>query len=391
MNTNSAIANNRPSAISRPFVGDTTIDLTRNFPPFSPDLNFSQLMNVDLKDTLGVAQLAQVMHTPRYEGQPGDRNAGAKWLRTRLGPNVYPEDIVVTNGTTMALALAARRVAKSGSIVLTDQLACYGFQSILRFLGIPLVGVAMDQYGLLPDALDAACRCHKAAALFLVPTLHNPTTITMPEHRRLEVVDVARRHGLAILEDDILGLIHHSPPPAFASLAPDITWYATGLSKCVSPGLRVAYLRPPSREEATKFVSDYKTMSIWFAAPIVAEMAQHLIESGNAAKILLGIRDEARTRQNIARNILIRGTFSSAPEAFNIWLEMPLASSSADFVEAMRAQGILLRVGDPYSVRPFAPISAARVCLGSAPSHDDLAIALHKIASWLGPKISSGA
>ncbi|NRP70922.1 2-aminoadipate transaminase [Ensifer psoraleae] len=389
MNTNNASANNLPSTTPFPLLRDTTLDLTRNLPPFSPD--FSQLTHVDLKETLGIVQLTQVMRTPRYEGLPGDRNAGAKWIRTRLGQNVSPEDVVVTNGTTMALALAARRVVKSGSIVLTDQLACYGFQSILQFLGIPLVGVAMDEYGLLPDALDAACRCHKAAALFLVPTLHNPTTITMPEQRRLEIIEVARLHGLAILEDDILGLIHHAPPPAFASLAPDITWYATGLSKCVSPGMRVAYLRPPSPEEAAKFVSHYKTMSMWFVAPIVAEMAQQLIENGTAARILLEIRDEARTRQKIARSILTRGTFSSAPEAFNIWLEMPFGSSSADFVEAMRAQRILLRVGDPYSVAPFAPISAARVCLGSAPSRDDLALALHKIANWLEPQISIGA
>ncbi len=81
----------------------------------------------------------------------------------------------------------------------------------------------MDDEGIDPDALQAACLRDKPKALYLNPTLLNPTTVTIPEKRREAIARIARRHRLPIIEDDAYGFIPQHGPPPFAAIAPDIT------------------------------------------------------------------------------------------------------------------------------------------------------------------------
>ena len=82
-------------------------------------------------------------------------------------------------------------------------------------------------------------------AVYLIPTLHNPTTAVMPEARRREIADVARAHGLRIIEDDVHGLVPTDPPAPLATLAPELSYYLTSTSKTLAPGLRIAYVAAP--------------------------------------------------------------------------------------------------------------------------------------------------
>ena len=76
-------------------------------------------------------------------------------------------------------------------------------------LQVHIAGVEMDDDGLMPGAIDAACTSGslRPRALYCMPTAHNPTAITWSEQRRREVVMIARRHGLQIIEDDVFGLL----------------------------------------------------------------------------------------------------------------------------------------------------------------------------------------
>src|SRR5262249_25147559 len=153
------------------------------------------------------------------------------------------------------------------------------------------VPVALDDEGIVPRALDAACRKARPKALYVVPTLHNPTTATLPLARRQAVVEIARRYDLAIIEDDIYRMLAPQAPPPVAHLAPERTIYVTSLSKSLAPGLRLGYMVAPAAHRAR--VMRGIQSSIWMVSPIAAALATHWVLQGEFEAIAAAKRKEA--------------------------------------------------------------------------------------------------
>ena len=86
-------------------------------------------------------------------------------------------------------------LSSPGDVVLTEALTYPGIKAAAGKLGLRLVGVTMDEQGILPDALGSACRQHKPKAVYLVPTMHNPTTVTLSPSRRKAIAEIIRKAG----------------------------------------------------------------------------------------------------------------------------------------------------------------------------------------------------
>ena len=113
----------------------------------------------------------------------------------------------------------------------------------------------MDGDGVDPDAFADACQQETPKALYLDPTLHNPTTLTVPAARRAAITNVAREFGVPIVEDDAYGFIPDHGEPPFAAIAPDLTKHVAGLAKCIGARLRTAYVVAPSAQSAWPFAA----------------------------------------------------------------------------------------------------------------------------------------
>src|SRR5262249_8526752 len=159
--------------------------------------------------------------------------------------------IIVTNGTQSALQLILQHLGSPGALVLAEQLTYVVLPQIVQRLQMRIRSVPLDQYGVIPEVFETACRTQSPVALYCNPTVHNPTTSVMPESRRLELGAIARRYGVPIIEDDVLGALHGPAPRPIAALAPDVTWYCMSLSKCFALGLRLAYVLAPSETAAS--------------------------------------------------------------------------------------------------------------------------------------------
>ncbi len=81
-----------------------------------------------------------------------------------------------------------------------------GMKTLSAMLGIRLVPIPMDDQGMTPEGLDAACRRDKIKGVYLMPGVHNPTTATMPGERRDRIASLAESHDLIIIEDDAYDL-----------------------------------------------------------------------------------------------------------------------------------------------------------------------------------------
>ncbi|WP_407051493.1 PLP-dependent aminotransferase family protein [Methyloraptor flagellatus] len=363
---------------ARPSGRPSPVDHSMNLPPEPDDPALIERMRGGLE---AVGQdLVSLLRYQGFGGNEADKDAAANWLgRRALVP--AQERIFVTPGAHPALLGIFSVLAKPGDVVLAEAITYPGARSITAQLGLRLVGLPMDADGIEPAAFAEACRRHQPKALYLNPTLQNPTTLTVPEKRRTEIAAIARRYGVPIVEDDAYGFIPAHGPAPFAAIAPDITWHVAGLAKCIGAGLRAAYTVVPNAKAGWPFVAAMRAASV-MASPLTAALATRWIEDGTADAILRFIRQETVERQALAARILPPGSFRADPLSFCLWVPLPEPWTRSHFVGHMRATGLGVVASDAFTVEG-TPIEAVRVCLGGPISRATLEHSLEYMAHAL--------
>lgn len=358
------------------------VSLIRTTPPL-PDWMGDELARA-LSAVATRADIGTMLRYHKFAGSMADREAASLWLARRFEIPPAPDRIIVTNGTQNAMFITLATVVGRGGLLLTEELSYYGLRRIAGFLGVEIETIAMDDDGALPDAFEAACRTAKPKALFLTPTVHNPTTAVMSAERRLALADIARQYGVAIIEDDVYGMLPDKAPPTLAELAPDVTWHGTGLAKCVAPGLRIGYLVAPDAAQAARAFERFQVTSTWFVSPLSAVIAEFWIRDGIALKVLEAVRAEAKERQLLARRIFGNIAYRSDPAALHIWMDLPERWPQEQFVKVAAERGVVLRPGHMFALDPQAAPNAIRIVLGSPETRPALERALHTLADLLG-------
>ncbi|MBP0495128.1 PLP-dependent aminotransferase family protein [Roseomonas indoligenes] len=366
-------------AMPRPDGAEGPVDLGMNLPPLPESPDLPALLQEGLSRLL--AEGAQdILTYRRGAGTEEERAAGALWLRPVLGA-VNPGRVLVCPGAQPALLAVLGQLAGPGDVVLTDALTYPGIRAAAAQLGIRLAGVARDEGGMRPDAVEAACRTLRPKALYIIPTIHNPTTVTMPEERRRALAGTALRLDLPVLEDDAYGLLPGAPLPAIAALAPGITYHVATLSKVLSPALRMAYVVAPGG--AAERLGAALRAGVLMASPLLAGLATRWVQDGTAGTLLSAIRRECAARQRVARALLPRGSFDAHPEGLHLWLRLPPRWSRLDFTAHLRRQdGLAVVPSDAFAVEGAAP-DAVRLSLGAARGRDALRRAIRAVAAAL--------
>ena len=365
-----------------------TVDMTMNLPPLPASLDLKGRIERGFATVLARPDFTSLLTYRDAAGGAADRRAGLDWLAPRLGDNPAGmlDRLLVASGVQTAIAAALTTIAKAGDLILVESLTYPGLILAAQQLGLRLHGLEIDEHGLLPAALEDACARLKPRALYCVPVLHSPTTATMPAERRREIAGIARRHRLAIIEDDTYGLLARQAPPPIAHHAPELTIYLSGLAKVLTPALRVAYLLAPDAQMAQRLAIALRALT-GMAPPLMVSLASTWIRSGEAQEILTALRQEAMARQRLAADLLPRELVQTAPEAHHLWLRLPGNWSRAGFVARLQSQHLALVPSDAFCVpqdgaSPTAP-EAVRLCLGAAPDQRLLHRALTLLATTL--------
>ncbi len=163
-----------------------------------------------------------------------------------------PDDVVVTVGSQQALDLVSRVFLDPGDVVLAEAPSYVGALGTFSSAQAEVVHVAMDDDGLVPEALRAALarlagQGKRAKLLYTVPNYHNPAGVSLAEHRRDEILQIAHAAGLLVLEDNPYGLLGFDEEPrrALRARSDDGVLYLGTFSKTFSPGLRVGWVLAP--------------------------------------------------------------------------------------------------------------------------------------------------
>lgn len=359
------------------------IDLARNFPPFGP---VQQRLRPAFARLQRRADLLEAFDYAPPDGPPAHRAAAADWLRRRHGLDVSGDDVVLCGGAQQATALALSVLCRPGDAVLCEAATFHGFKALAEHAGYRPVGVALDEEGLIPEALDRAAAASGARVLYAIPTLQNPTGAIMGETRRRRIVEIARARDLSVLEDDVYAPYARAEAEAtpLRNLAPERVWHIASASKALTPGLRVGFLTPPEGGVRNRVLRAVRAN--YYAPPgLTSLVLAQWIEDGTADEIADEMIADTAQRNALALEVTGLGR-SAAPCRYASHLWLPMSE-----LEAERAAGRALRAGVEVTP-PSAPVvdaslvSGLRLCLAAAGDLPTLERGLRVVMHALSPE-----
>lgn len=356
-------------------------DMPRDVLDLSANISATDALEPVLNRLMGAlsrrGSLHALLQRLHYPGVERHRKAGVHWI-ARRGIKAKADQVVVCGGGQEGLLTVLSTVARSGDTILTEKLNYAGLRYIAKTLNLNLCGIATDEYGLVPDALEAACRRTNVSAVVVTPTNHNPTNAFASMERRQAMVDITGRTGTLIVEDDAFGHLAGGDVPTLTALAPDRCIYVCGLSKSIAPGLRVGYvLAPPVLMGG--LVNSLRAMYSVYPA-LMAEIATSLIEAGHADEFLALHRCRALERFRLAQEELGIATGIDR-SSYHLWLPLPQLRKSGEFVAELRAKGVLVSPPEKFAVDHQLPPNGVRLALGMVDDPERLREGLRIIAA----------
>ncbi len=351
------------------------IDMSINRPAHD---NGAKLVSEALHRLADSPDLARLLGYRLDSPWPRHSAAGARWLALD-GVHVSPDRITPTIGGQQAIFAVMSALSQPGDTVFAEELTYPGIKRTGALISRPVEGIAMDQQGMIPEALDAALAKHPRSLVYCMSTLHNPTTVTMPLERRRAIAAVVQRHDAILAEDGIYAFLdEHAPPPVW-TLAPERCVYMTSLSKALSPGLRVGFVAAP--EHLQQRIAAAVAATTMMVAATLTEVAAMLIEDGSAERSAIEQRAEAAARMDMARAILGPERCPATP-ADHLWLVLPHGWRSDAFAAEASRRGVLVTQAAAFALGPRVP-KAVRVSISAPRDRDQLRTGLDVLARLL--------
>ena len=271
------------------------------------------------------------------------------------GVRASTDELIVTNGAMEALNLSLGAVCKPGDAVVVESPCFYACLQALERHGLQAVEVATDpRTGIDLDALELAIARHRPRAVWVMTNFQNPLGSAMPEDKKRVLVEIAHRHQLPLIEDDVYSeLFHGSQRPVSTKAFDTEGWvlHCGSFSKSLAPGYRIGWV---SAGRFTRQVAQQKlAASLATSIPVQLALADYLVR-GTWERQLRTLRSRLRTElQHYSDAIATHfpaGTRVSRPSGgYFLWVELPQGTDAMALGRAAMAQGISIAPGPMFS------------------------------------------
>lgn len=350
------------------------LDMSMNIPP-QPE---GMILGRDIANTITTLMKSQrgTLHMGYRDsiGSEPDRRAALLWLRQSFKNNadmVRYEHVALAPGSQAALAAIFDAALNRGAKICAGDVTYPGFKALADARGMSVLPLQMDKDGIIPESFAAACRAHQPEAIYVIPSIDNPTTTTLPESRRREIAAIAQKHNVMIIEDDAYGMLLPTPLTPIACFAPERSWYIATLAKCLTPALRLAYVMAPDAPSLQHLGASLR-VTAQMSSPLLSAVVSQWINDGTVDGIVKSIRAESTARQALARTILHDTNYMAHPQGHHIWLPLPQPWTAQNFCAQASRAGLAVVPAQAFSLSPRSPVEAVRISLGAAPSRNVL-------------------
>ncbi|MHC2961210.1 aminotransferase-like domain-containing protein [Klebsiella pneumoniae] len=335
------------------------------------DLNFNYPSLPEQGDALREAlrQLAMAgdidshLRYQPHAGRLAERDIIARHLTCQhFAPDA--ENVLIVNGAQHGLAVTVMGLLRPGDVVAVDALTYSGFKALAALYHLELAAIPCRPEGPDLQALHTLCQQRRVRAVYTMPTLHNPLGWVLNTGQRQALADLARQHDLLIIEDAAYARLVSHPPPPVVSYAPERTVYVTGFSKNIATGLRVGVVISPPRYRPE--IERAIRATTWNTPTLISSLICAWIEDGTVARFETQKRQDARQRQQVAREVLCGLPVVSHPDSYFVWLPLGEESRADRLANALMERRISVSTAEPFCVSATIP-QALRIALGSVP------------------------
>lgn len=355
---------------------DVSLDLETSFPIIEDQ---SKLMAPALQGLSRPDALDSAIRPVRSRG--GDLDGHREIASQYLGYESWRPDaasILFLGSGRQAIGAAITALVPVGGRLGVEAFTYPILKGFAANLGRELVPLAMDDEGLLPDAVRHAWHARSIDAVYVQSSLHNPTGCSMGLQRRQEIAQVIKELDLVTIEDQVYRFLMKDKLPPIAWFASDHVILLDSLSKRLAPGLSVGSLAPAKRYAAR--ISTVMTQCGWVAPKFAIEATTRWISDGTIEQLDALKQAEIAKRWSIAKAIIGDYMQASTEEACHLWLELPEHWHCEAFVAAAATQGIAIAPGTAFAVQ--RPSNHVRISLVSV-SQENLKVALCKLRELL--------
>lgn len=364
-----------------------SIDLSLSVPIPSP-LRAHQLSEVLRRVSENPVEMESSLAYQPEQGNARRREQLAGWLSGQ-GLDTKAEDLILTVGGQHADFLTLQALIRPGEAVASDPLTYPGMIAAARQLGLKHLPVSMDREGMRADALERLCQRQRIRLLYLMPEHNNPTAAHMSRKRREEIVRIARKYDLLLLEDGVQFVSTEFRGTPFYRLAPERSLYIFSVSKILSGGLRFGALRAPPN--LIPQLSAGLRAQCWASPGLMGAVACEWLVS-EASKTLIDWQwQELNARHVLLEQTLSGYEFLAHPCGFQAWLHLPEPWRASDFIDQAAQRGVTLISPEPFCVGSQPAPQAVRICLTPPAHREALAIGLNRLTELLaeGPRSSA--
>lgn len=318
------------------------------------------------------ATLTEMAHGDPY-GAPRLRAVLSEYLAHERGLAVPANQVMVTRGSQMGLFLSAAALIAPGDVIAVEEPGYPLAWAAFRAAGANVVGVPVDGGGIDLDRLEQiAAETPRLTAVYVTPHHQYPTTVTLGAGRRLRLLDLARRHGLTVIEDDYDNEYRFDgrpilPMAARASANQPIV-YLGSLSKLMAPALRLGYV-VASPATLARMATVREAIDRQGDLPLEQAFAS-LIAQGDVRRHARKVRRVYQTRRDLFVTLLkehLSDTvdFDVPAGGLAIWLKMREGLSAQQWSNQALKLGLGISPGARFTLDPKAPPEALRVGFAS--------------------------
>ncbi|MFE9581286.1 PLP-dependent aminotransferase family protein [Nocardia sp. NPDC006044] len=334
------------------------VDLSFNYPALPGQ---AELLRQALRQLASSGDVDALLRYQPHGGRPHERDTVARHL-TRIGLPVDGDQVLIVSGAQHGLAVTAMATLRPGDVVAADALTYPGFKVLanalhLEIAPIPLSGNVTDL-----DAFEQLCTTRRVRAVYTMPTMHNPLgSVTSADHRE-QLVEIARRYDLLIIEDAAYAFLAEQPPAPLASLAPERTVYVSALSKNVATGLRFGFVAAPTA--SVPAIERTIRATTWNTPAVMTAIACRWLDDGTVTRMEEQKRDDAKARQVIARDVLAGLPYIGHPSSYFLWLPLAEEVRADQIAAALMRERVSVSTAEPFATSVHVP-HAIRLALGS--------------------------
>ena len=346
--------------VDQQVVAADVVDLNFNYPSLPEQ---GDALREALRQLAMAGDIDSHLRYQPHAGRLAEREIIARHLTCQhFAPDA--ENVLIVNGAQHGLAVTVMGLLRPGDVVAVDALTYSGFKALAALYHLELAAIPCRPEGPDLQALQTLCQQRRVRAVYTMPTLHNPLGWVLNTGQRQALADLARQHDLLIIEDAAYARLVSRPPPPVVSYAPERTVYVTGFSKNIATGLRVGVVISPPRYRPE--IERAIRATTWNTPTLISSLICAWIEDGTVARFETQKRQDARQRQQVAREVLCGLPVVSHPDSYFVWLPLGEESRADRLANALMERRISVSTAEPFCVSATIP-QALRIALGSVP------------------------